>query len=76
MNQGQKKAPPPMLPTKVPKKIIAVAIYSFDARDGTEISLALGESVEVVDQEDDGWWVGVNAAGQKGQFPSNYVELR
>eukprot|EP00160_Parvularia_atlantis_P000154 Unigene10125_Nuclearia_a/m.30915 Unigene10125_Nuclearia_a/g.30915 ORF Unigene10125_Nuclearia_a/g.30915 Unigene10125_Nuclearia_a/m.30915 type:complete len:760 (+) Unigene10125_Nuclearia_a:16-2295(+) len=53
-----------------------VARYDFSAEDPEEISFEQGELLRVLQRDDgvgDGWWRGVNAAGETGFFPSNYV---
>lgn len=57
------------------------AIYAYAARGSDEIGLAVGELVELSGginggmHYGEGWWEGINSSGQKGIFPSNYVEL-
>lgn len=43
--------------------------------EDNEIGLKEGEYVTNVDMVDEDWWMGENARGQVGLFPSNYVEL-
>lgn len=45
------------------------------ADEQNEISLREGELITQIEEIDEGWWSGTNAAGQSGLFPSNYVEL-
>lgn len=47
---------------------------SFIAEDN-EIELKEGEYVTNIDMVDEDWWMGENAKGHAGLFPSNYVEL-
>ncbi len=49
-------------------------IFVFIAEDN-EIELKEGEYVINIDMVDEDWWMGGNARGQTGLFPSNYVEL-
>ncbi|KAF7314469.1 hypothetical protein MKEN_00919900 [Mycena kentingensis (nom. inval.)] len=54
------------------------ALYAYTAQGSDEIGLSEGEMVElssVGKQYGDGWWEGINSDGDKGIFPSNYVEL-
>ncbi|VDP87058.1 unnamed protein product [Echinostoma caproni] len=39
------------------------------------MSFMEGDRIFQVQQIDEGWWLGVNAQGQQGLFPANYVEL-
>ena len=55
--------------------VIAKVIFDHDAGGDDELSLKEGELVEVLDQEDDGWWKGL-LNGKKELFPSNFVELK
>jgi len=50
-----------------------VAMYDYDAEDDTEMTIKEGEVLFVI-SETDGWYLGTNQSGQKGNFPSNFVE--
>ena len=52
-------------------------IYTYEAKEEDEISLDVGELVEVLSKDrevsgDEGWWVG-RIRGTVGVFPANYV---
>lgn len=49
--------------------------YDYDKAEDNEIDLVEGEYVTNIDMVDEDWWMGTNAAGESGLFPSNYVEL-
>lgn len=49
------------------------ALYDYEAEDDTELTIKEGEILHVI-SETDGWYFGTNAQGQKGNFPSNFVE--
>uniref|UniRef100_A0A6B2L1Z4 SH3 domain-containing protein n=1 Tax=Arcella intermedia TaxID=1963864 RepID=A0A6B2L1Z4_9EUKA len=49
------------------------ALYDYDAEDENELTIKEGEILHVI-SETDGWYFGANAKGQKGNFPSNFVE--
>ncbi|KAF7298890.1 hypothetical protein MIND_00837000 [Mycena indigotica] len=57
------------------------AIYTYAAQGSDEIGLSEGELLELTTGPEggknygDGWWEGVNSAGNKGIFPSNYVQM-
>ncbi|KIY68332.1 hypothetical protein CYLTODRAFT_421746 [Cylindrobasidium torrendii FP15055 ss-10] len=56
------------------------AIYAYAARGADELGLTEGEVIELSAGPNggrfygDGWWEGHNKSGQKGIFPSNYVQ--
>lgn len=53
----------------------AQALYDFDAQSELELSIRVGDVIDVTDQNvADGWWEGT-LNGQTGQFPANYVQL-
>lgn len=54
------------------------ALYDFTGEPGTaELSITAGEVLTVTRQNvGEGWWEGVNQAGQTGLFPAAYVEVR
>jgi len=51
------------------------AEFAFDAEQSNEINLFQGELVQVLEKGTDGWWRGVNQAGEEGLFPGDYVEV-
>jgi hypothetical protein len=53
----------------------AVVQYDYEKAEDNEIELKEGEYVTNIDMVDDDWWMGQNAQGETGLFPSNYVEL-
>lgn len=61
---------------KVPSDgIRALAQYDYEKAEDNEIDLREGEYVTDVEMIDKDWWLGVNTSGERGLFPSNYVEL-
>ncbi|KAJ7643977.1 hypothetical protein FB45DRAFT_284926 [Roridomyces roridus] len=56
-------------------------VYAYEAQGADELGLDEGELVELTSGPNggqhygDGWWEGINSTGQKGIFPSNYVEM-
>ncbi|KAI4237297.1 MAG: hypothetical protein LQ349_001961 [Xanthoria aureola] len=52
----------------------AVAQFDYDKAEDNEIDLREGEYVTNIDMVDTDWWMGENARGEVGLFPSNYVE--
>jgi len=51
------------------------ALYEYEAGDDDEVGFSEGDEVVDVRMVDDGWMYGTVArSGQRGLFPSNYVE--
>ncbi|RKF77659.1 putative actin binding protein [Golovinomyces cichoracearum] len=57
------------------KGICALIQYDYEVAEDNEIQLIEGEFITNIDMVDDDWWMGVNSRGERGLFPSNYVEL-
>ncbi|KAF2705101.1 actin binding protein-like protein [Pleomassaria siparia CBS 279.74] len=53
----------------------AVIIYDYEKAEDNEVELREGEYVINIQFVDEDWWMGENARGETGLFPSNYVEL-
>lgn len=53
----------------------AVVQYDYEKAEDNEIELREGEYVTDIEMVDKDWWLGVNAHGERGLFPSNYVEI-
>lgn len=53
----------------------ALAQYDYEKAEDNELELVEGEYVTNIEMVDDDWWMGTNAKGESGLFPSNYVEL-
>lgn len=51
------------------------AIFPFHAEQEDELSIEQGDSLEILNEDDDGWWIARNSKGTIGMIPSNYVEL-
>ena len=48
--------------------------FSYAADNIDELSLEPGQIVEVLEEEEEGWWRG-RVGGKEGVFPSNFVEI-
>ena len=58
------------------KGTCARAAYAFDARDGTEVTFAVGDLLIQVDTSGGDWWTGTNErTGASGMFPAAYVQI-
>ncbi|XP_076814130.1 SH3 and PX domain-containing protein 2B-like isoform X2 [Clavelina lepadiformis] len=51
---------------------VAVADYKSDAK--TQLRLRAGESLEVVEKNENGWWLVCNMYGSNGWVPGTYLE--
>ncbi|KAG2350737.1 hypothetical protein BDR05DRAFT_943104 [Suillus weaverae] len=65
--------PPPPPPPKEPEAELYKAKFAFEGQEG-EISLKKDDTVELVEKDDNGWWL-VRKDGQEGWAPNNYLEL-
>lgn len=61
--------------TAHPSSIRALVQYDYEKAEDNEIDLKEGEYVTEIEMVDKDWWLGVNARGERGLFPSNYVEV-
>ena len=53
----------------------ALVQYDYEKAEDNEIELKEGDYVTHIEMVDENWWMGQNAKGESGLFPSNYVEL-
>ncbi|KAI5862582.1 hypothetical protein GGS23DRAFT_83140 [Durotheca rogersii] len=53
----------------------ALIQYDYEKAEDNELELREGEYVTDIEMVDEDWWMGTNARGETGLFPSNYVEL-
>lgn len=73
------QSPAPSIPPAKPaavtsKKKFARVTFQYDAVQPDELNLNVGNLVEVLEEEDEGWWKG-KLNDKIGMFPSNFVEL-
>lgn len=63
------------VPTK--KEKYGVAIYNYDSRDETELSLQIGDTVHILETYE-GWYRGYThrRKSRKGIFPASYIQLK
>ncbi|KJE98262.1 hypothetical protein CAOG_008252 [Capsaspora owczarzaki ATCC 30864] len=57
------------------QKPVVQALYSYQAKHPDELELSIGDSIEVHEMEDSGWWKGriIGKSMKVGVFPSTYV---
>ena len=53
----------------------ALVQYDYEKAEDNEVELKEGEYVTDIEMVDEDWWLGVNVHGERGLFPSNYVEV-
>ena len=53
----------------------AIAQYDYEKAEGNELELREGERITGIEMVDEDWWMGSNGRGERGLFPSNYVEV-
>jgi len=49
-------------------------MFNYEAQDDDELTVVVGE-VLTIEYEDSGWYIGINNAGMRGRFPSNYCDM-
>jgi amphiphysin len=65
--------PPPGPPAGGPKKHLVVGLYDHEPDADDELPFLAGDTIEVIDSSDEGWWKG-RCNGKEGLFPTNYVQ--
>ncbi|KAM4579579.1 SH3 domain-containing protein 21 isoform 2-T2 [Odontesthes bonariensis] len=69
-----KREPRSFRKTKKMKQIRKCEVaYAYTPQNEDEMELALGETVEIIGEIEDGWWMGLKN-GKVGAFPSNFVK--
>ncbi|KAL4783865.1 hypothetical protein BJX76DRAFT_328727 [Aspergillus varians] len=53
----------------------ALVHYDYEKAEDNEVDLKEGEYVTEIEMVDKDWWLGLNERGERGLFPSNYVEV-
>ncbi|XP_055752666.1 GRB2 related adaptor protein a [Salvelinus fontinalis] len=54
----------------------AMALYSFRATEGDELSFNKGDVLKIINMEDDPNWYTAELNNKKGYVPKNYINLR
>lgn len=65
--------PPPAAPPAKPAKVMAKVLYDFAGQRENELSISAGDLIEIVQKENNGWWLAKTAEGQ-AWVPAAYVE--
>ncbi|KAI1867647.1 hypothetical protein JX265_007449 [Neoarthrinium moseri] len=65
--------PPPAAPPAKPSKPQAKVLYDFAGQKENELTVKAGDIIEIVQRENNGWWLAKNASGQ-AWVPAAYVE--
>ncbi|KAK3341322.1 P-loop containing nucleoside triphosphate hydrolase protein [Lasiosphaeria hispida] len=74
-NSSAARAPPPPPPTAParPPKIMAKVLYDFASQRDNELSIRAGQIIEIIQKENNGWWLAKTVGGQ-AWVPAAYVE--
>ncbi|XP_062255789.1 SH3 domain-containing protein 21 isoform X1 [Platichthys flesus] len=71
---GDSKREPRSLRTKKIKQTRKCeAVFAYSAVNEDELELVVGETIEIIKEIEDGWWMGLKN-GKVGAFPSNFVK--
>ncbi|KAI8376334.1 uncharacterized protein BYT42DRAFT_383275 [Radiomyces spectabilis] len=82
MSSGSRLTPP-TIPRRQSQASIGTkkrrkAVYDFEGASSDELSFATGDIITVIDEVDEGWWLGEvdhgGATKRQGIFPVNYTE--
>ncbi|KAM7206724.1 myosin-1 [Rhypophila sp. PSN 637] len=72
-NTSVVRAPPPPPPPAAKPKIVAKVLYDFVSDKENELSIRTGELIEIVQKENNGWWL-AKQGDQQAWVPAAYVE--
>ena len=56
------------------EKKITKAIHDYDAQDENELSFKEGDIIAILEEDEDGWFIGSSIDGKIGQFPVNFTK--
>ncbi|RSL52771.1 Myosin-1 [Fusarium duplospermum] len=80
-SSGAGRAPPPPPPPAAPArpasppKVLAKVLYDFAAQRANELSIHTNEIVEIVQKDENGWWLAKNQqTEQRAWIPAAYVQ--
>ncbi|KAL7748572.1 hypothetical protein RI367_005983 [Sorochytrium milnesiophthora] len=66
------RSPDPVASPPLDTRKRVLAQYDFTAEGPDELSMAKGDVILVIEEIDEGWWIG-ELNGQRGMFPANYT---
>ncbi|KAM7188732.1 myosin-1 [Naviculisporaceae sp. PSN 640] len=72
-NTSVVRAPPPPPPPAAKPKIMAKVLYDFNSDKENELSIRAGQLIEIVQKENNGWWLAKQGDNQ-AWVPAAYVE--
>ncbi|TQN71440.1 Myosin-1 [Colletotrichum shisoi] len=74
-NSAATRMPPPPPPAAPPakNKIMAKVLYDFAGQKENELTVRAGDMIEIVQKENNGWWLAKNG-GSQAWVPAAYVE--
>ncbi|KAK4218286.1 myosin-1 [Rhypophila decipiens] len=72
-NSSVARAPPPPPPPAAKPKIMAKVLYDFVSDKENELSIRTGQLIEIVQKENNGWWL-AKQGDQQAWVPAAYVE--
>ncbi|KAI8065005.1 hypothetical protein BDF21DRAFT_346446 [Thamnidium elegans] len=78
INRTQQQPSPPVLPRRQSQSTTTTqrkAVYDFAGDNIDELSFQVGDIINVIEEVDEGWWLGESIDGRRGIFPVNYTEL-
>jgi hypothetical protein len=78
LNVNQQRGPPKIAPKPRPapkpkRNPQARVLYDYDAQDNDEISLQEGQIIEILKEDENGWF-NVKLNNETGLYPGNYLE--
>ncbi|KZO94615.1 SH3-domain-containing protein [Calocera viscosa TUFC12733] len=62
------------LPASAEQPTFVRALYDYSATDAACLAFRKGDVIELLERMESGWWDGL-LNGERGWFPSNYVEV-
>ncbi|ODO01433.1 hypothetical protein I350_06252 [Cryptococcus amylolentus CBS 6273] len=68
-------SPSPAPPSRAVASESATVLYDFDAAGDDELSVQENTTVEIVDKENEEWWLVKDSHGQQGVVPAAYLQL-
>jgi ankyrin repeat protein len=68
-----KRPPPKPVPRKPGHVEVVKAIYPYAAQNVDELSFEEGDTLYIIEKQDDGWWR-AKCGKKEGLIPSNYIE--